>query len=461
MNKKKKVVIVGGGYLGSMAGLLFSTSEKFDVVLVEKQSKLGGLYSSSWTTQSPDGSELSFDFGSRAILATGVEDLDNLLFSLLPDDEYPKSTTNLKEFSYQAGAYRNYSNCLDARLLPQDLYIKGREEMLALSDPGLSVAEFASLKDYCAAAYGPTFSESLVRPAIEKLTGLTLEELDPIALEIHGIQRIIIGDNDEAITLKQESAFNGERIAFARYDDHQSDLLKTYPRTLGMSDFGRRIGTYLDQLDNIQLMMGVGVAELQYEEQNISVVILEDGQKIETDILLWTLPAAFLAKILGNDLSKVPMPVHRNTVLAHYVVKGSLLADAYFVYNYDKAFSTYRSTFYNNFSDRSDDYLSMTIEVFVDTWQPDLEAMNKLIFDEQKSMKLISQDSAITDSHIVFAPRSWPNFATGFFDLQDQGNAQILNGLENTYLVGKANGKHHSASLARAMNEVFLHLDQN
>ena len=94
--------------------MLFTFSQKSNVhvTLVEKQNRLCGLYNSA---HEMDGR--FFDYGSRAILQTGVSAVDDVLFSLLPDEIYPKTKDNLREFSFQSGKFCGHSNCLDARLL--------------------------------------------------------------------------------------------------------------------------------------------------------------------------------------------------------------------------------------------------------------------------------------------------------------------------------------------------------
>ncbi len=444
------ITIVGGGYLGTMAALLFSQRKDVTVTLIEKQNKLGGLYSSAWSS-----GDFHFDFGSRAILTSGVPELDALLFKILPDDEYPKTTDNLKEFSFQHGARREYSNCLDARFLPQEIFQRGRSEMMAIDPFEIDHANFANQKELALALYGPTLTEHLITPAIEKLCGLPIDQLDSAALEIHGLQRIIVDDREAAKQLKADAPFNDARIAYAKYNDNATTLIKTYPKTAPLSDFGARIQGYLKSLPNVRLILESSVAEIMRDGNTLSNLKLETGETIECGQLLWTIPSIFLARLLEIDTSDIKPPIFRNTVLAHFLFKGDLKTDAYFVYNYDPEFVSYRATFYENFSERPAGYNSATIEIFHDALEPDLPALQEKAFQELITSNCISVDSKLIEAKMQFHRGSWPNFAVDFFPNQMKAGAQIVGNLANVHLLGKANGKHHSGAVVKSANELY------
>ena len=101
-----------------MAAILANENPAINVNLIEKDSKLCGLYNNAWEKNN------LFLVGSRAILQSGIDDIDETLNEILPDKLYSKSKDNLKEFSFQQGQVLNYSNCLDARLLPKDIFFQ-------------------------------------------------------------------------------------------------------------------------------------------------------------------------------------------------------------------------------------------------------------------------------------------------------------------------------------------------
>ncbi|MBV0914173.1 NAD(P)-binding protein [Anianabacter salinae] len=447
------IVIIGGGYAGAMTAVLFAHDRNFSVTVVEKQNRLGGLYNSAWEH---DG--LHFDYGSRAILQTGVPAVDDVIFSILPDQEYPKTTENLKEFSFQNGTYCSHSNCLDARTLPADILAKGKAELLAIEDPGKAYTEYDTLQTYARATYGPTLTEALIAPAMEKLTGLRCEALDPISLFLHGLHRIIVTDSIEAKALKAETAFNDSRLAFARFDDHASSMIKTYPVRHGLSDYCDRIRAHLDSLPNVRLLLETATTAIEMEGRLAKAITLDNGETIACDHVIWSIPSIFLARVMGQDITELKGPTFRNSVLAHYVFEGEILNESYFIYNYDPAFQSYRSTFYDNFSSRPEGVKTMTVEMFHDALDPDLDQLEGAIFEEQKAIGAISTDARIRTAHLQFHRGSWPNFAAGFFSNQAEVNEAIGGAYDNIHLVGKANGKHHSSALVHDAHSLFLEL---
>jgi protoporphyrinogen oxidase len=451
---KPKIVIVGGGYLGTMTALMISQAAKFDVTLIEKQNRLCGLYNNAWEQ---DGN--FFDYGSRAILQTGVPSLDDLQFSLLPDDEYPKTTNNLKEFSFQNGKYCGHSNCLDARTLPESVFQSGKAQMLAITDHNKSINAFPNLLELSEATYGSIFTHTLIKPAIEKLTGLSIEQLDSAALSIHGLQRIIVGGADQSKELKDQSDFDGSRIAFAKYDDNKSSMIKTYPLTSGLGDYARRLEAYLKRAPTTNMIMETSVVDLIFDAENIVGLVLEDRSVIDCDHLIWTIPSVFLARLLGKGTTHIEPPKFRNTVLSHYIIDGDITSKAYFVYNYDPSYQCYRGTFYDNFCDTRNNQKRITVEAFHDEPDPDLDRLEKELFAELIAMGCVTANSAINKSHTHFQRGSWPNFASNFFSSQATMNDLVSSGVGNLSLAGKANGKHHSSALVQNAFEIFQDLE--
>jgi hypothetical protein len=281
-----------------------------------------------------------------------------------------------------------------------------------------------------------------------------MADLDVSSLPLHGLHRLIIGDRDESKALKDESEFNGNRIAFARYDDNKSAMIKTYPSRLGLSDYADRIKQYLQDQDNVSLELETSVVKVSREGDTITQVELEDGSCVPTSALIWTVPAVFFAKMMNIPITGLKPPVFRNSVLAHYIIDGDINTDAYFIYNYDTEFLSYRTTFYDNFTQTDDGHKSITVEVFHDALDPDLDALDSQIFEELKKTGSITPQSEKIASHVHFHRGSWPNFASGFFDRQISMNELAQDNIDNLYFEGKANGKHHSAALVHSVNEL-------
>ena len=430
---KINLVIVGGGYVGSMAAILASKNSTINVNLIEKDDKLCGLYNNAW-----EKNNLFFSYGSRAILQSGVDDIDGTLNDILPDTLYSKSKDNLKEFSYQQGKVLNYSNCIDARLLPEDLFLSGKSEMLSIKELKINT-EKQNLLEYCNNVYGKIFTENLFKPAIKKLTGLTLEEVEPDTIFAHNINRIIIADEEESKSLKLKSSFNDSRIAFAKYNNHKSNMTKTLPKKVGYSDFSSRVEKYLNNCDNINLHFNETITDVKFKDKKIVEVSTQNQSIKNIDYILWTIPSPIFAQVLDIDLSVLKRPKFRNTMFFHYIFSGNLNTDAFFVYNYDNRFINYRTTLYDNFSSGNGDLLSATVEVFDDNDVLDPSVLKDKVFNELKESKILSSNSLIHNYFSHMYKSSWPAFEIGFFKQQQKLNKSILSKVSNVSITGKTN----------------------
>ena len=451
MDKDPKInlVIVGGGYVGSMAAILASKNPRINVNLIEKDNKLCGLYNNAW-----EKNNLCFSYGSRAILQTGIDDIDEILNKILPNEEYSKSKDNLKEFSYQNEQVLNYTNCLDARLLPKNLFLSGKAEMLDITEAEGNKNP-KNLSQYCKDTYGKIFTEHLFRPAIKKLTGLSLEEVEKDTIHTHGINRIIIADEDESKSLKSKSDFNDSRIAFAKYDNNKSNMTKMLPLNSGYSDFSNRVKKYLQNSENINLHMNEFITDVKFEEKKIIEVHTLSQTIKNIDYILWTIPSPIFAKVLDIDISVLKRPKFRNTIFFHYIFSGQLNTDAYFIYNYDNNFINYRTTLYNNFSNRENDLLSARVEVFDDNNNLDPSSLKDKVFNELKKSKIVSQNSLILEYFSHIYKSSWPAFETGFYNQQQNLNTTIQSKVSNVFMAGKTNGKLHTNALVNEINSFF------
>ena len=447
---KKKIIIVGGGYVGALTAILFSQKQNLDVTIIEKQTRLGGLYNSEWSYEN-----YNFDYGSRSIVETGIKDIDNLLFKILPENNYYSSKKNLNEFSFQKGKLREYTICLDARLLNQKEKDAGIEEIKSIKNLSFTSKKIKNLADFSIATYGKNLTYSLIKPAIEKLTGINITETDKNALSAHNIQRLIVADQETSKKLKAENEFNNNRFAFARYDDHKSDLIKMYPLNGGLKDFGDRILKYLMTKDNVSLKLGNSVINIISNKCRINKLELEDKTTINADEVIWTVPPIYLSNILNIDTSDLNSNEFRNLVLGHYLFEGSLKTEAHFTYNYEPNFNNYRTSFYQNYSNCLKSLNPITIESFSGQSKVNTDYYKSTLFNEMKEMGTISKDSKIIKCKIQVQPRAVPNFSLNFFQNQSELFSRLDNHFVNLNILTNLSG---SKSMLQSSHKIFQHI---
>ena len=413
------------------------------MTLIEKQDRLGGLYNNAWEYD-----KFNFDYGSRSIVQTNIKDIDNLLWEILPKSIYPRSTKNLKEFSFQKGKVRENSNCLDARLLEITEKKIALKQMRNIKKSDILDKNFKDLESFCKANYGERLTLNLIKPAIEKLTGINMKETDPSALFAHNLNRLIIDNQVESKKLKSKNIFNDNRIAFSQYNDHVSDLVKMYPRKGGLKDFGKRLYKYLKRKKNVTIKLENMVHKIRPEGNCVKSIILEDRTILKPDIIIWTIPPIFLSKILNLDTNASKPNEFRNLILSHYVFEGKLKTKAYYLYNYDTQFKNYRTTLYQNFSCPSDDLKSITVESFCDEINPELNYYKKILFDEIKKMKIISSNSKIIESKIHIQRNAIPKYSLNFIKNQNCMFDKLNTKYNNLLVFGNIAGSKSALSEA-------------
>ena len=70
----KKTIVVGGGIVGITAAF-FAKKKGYDVILIEASDRLGGLLKSDCSDNG------CFDYGTHIASMTGIDELDEFLFS--------------------------------------------------------------------------------------------------------------------------------------------------------------------------------------------------------------------------------------------------------------------------------------------------------------------------------------------------------------------------------------------
>ena len=137
------------------------------------------------------------------------------------------------------------------------------------------------------------------------------------------------------------------------------------------------------------------MAEFNVIEGNVETVHLIDGTKIGCDTLVCAVPPMKLAKLLNVDLSNFSFSKPSDIILVHFVVKGGIETSAYFHYNYDNNYYSFRSTFYNNFSDRPHNRNHVTVEIRKDITSLSEKEFSEIIFNELKRTGLVDVKATV------------------------------------------------------------------
>ena len=423
----KSVAVVGGGVAGLVAALL-AVRKGYQVTVIESANECGGLLGSFRGT---DGSD--YDYGTHLLRDTGIEPLDQLLFSDLGADEWQR-LPYLKNGAYFAGTYSGTSGFPNANFLPKAIYEEGLADILRRS-PDQNAHETA--EEYLVARFGATFARHLFEPALRKFCGAHPGHLASTAPVLFGLNRILVSTPEVSRELKRSPHFDG-LFGFHSFAEGVSGLNNYYPAKGGIGQWITALQGRLEA-DGVSVQTGVHVEAVSHDSSRITEMTLSDGRRIEATHVIWTINAAAL---LHRTSLRFPSfkPTFRKTCLYCYTVDRPFHTDNYYFVCYDPGLRSFRTTLYSNL--RSDPaergHYSCCVEVFCDAQEKEPEDAE--ILEEQIKMGVIDEKARWTLVGKKIVPMGFPVMSPQFVKMSEELGTFVANSFENVLLLGKASG---------------------
>lgn len=172
----KRVVIIGGGISGLTTAYLLANSGEYEVHIVEKTDRLGGLLKSF------DYDEYGyFDYGAHNILETGIKDLDDFYLNLFDENEWQVTTTINGQLRALTGLM--YNKKLQENSPFMDLrenekiseYIGDFFQNLNLNNSEFEDLHKKDAYSYSLFLFGKKITDEIIVPAIKKTVSETPE----------------------------------------------------------------------------------------------------------------------------------------------------------------------------------------------------------------------------------------------------------------------------------------------
>ena len=331
----RNIVIVGGGIAGLLSALMYAKSGA-KVSLIENSGEIGGLLRSY---VSPDG--YSFDFGTHFLRETGLKELDELLFGELCRPTW-QSFNVLKNGNYFYGKLNEASPFVDARSLPENVYKKGEEELLAIKE---APSDVSNLFEQLTLTYGETYFRKIYEPLLQKFFNTDARQLAPNTHVLAGLSLLLIKTPHETRELKKDG-FNNARIGFHSFNEGISRLQNFYPSSGG-------IGLWVNSLERRLRARGVNfylnsqATAFVMKNGHVSGVVLNCGTKVPCDHLVWTVPSALFLQVAGIKSSR-ERPDFVGSKVLHFLSDKPPQTPLYFLACHDPKMATYRVTFQSN-----------------------------------------------------------------------------------------------------------------
>jgi len=424
-----RVLVVGGGIAGLTAAL-GSAKRGQQVLLIEKQERLGGLLA-SWRDEETG---CWFDRGTHIPASTGDATLDEILFGWMAEEEWQKLSC-VKAGTFWNGRMQSESPCLDLRSLDPNSFVRVIEEITDRGRPMHGGLGCANLRQELDADYGPFTRERVFDPALKKFYGTGSENLAPGAHRLFGMMRFIGPDADTTRELKLDPNLDGR---LAHHNGRAvSDLRSFYPKRGGC-------GRWVDRLECMAREQGTHIQtglSVDLIDPEARVALLADGTSWAFDRLIWTLPAGLLLRAAGLSLpGGGSAPKFSRVRLHHFKCKGRLQTDAHYITCYDPDFHAFRATLYDNLQPgESDGSPRITVEVLVPPTEGEcLEGAG--IISELIRMGIVSKDTRPLRCLVQDLARGFPVQTPDFIHSVNQQARRVEQDLPFAVLAGRGSG---------------------
>lgn len=351
---KKKAVVLGGGISGLISAYLLANSNQYEVHVVEKNDKLGGLLRSFEYENFGH-----FDYGAHNILETGIQELDDFYYSLFEDDEWQVSMT-------VDGQMRALTGLMYDKVLQQNspfMDIRENEKIeeyigsffLNLTQTNHKFKDLYkhSAYEYSLYLFGSKITDDIIVPALVKIYKEDPKKLNSIVLFLTQFTRI--GLLDESIMLE---LLKTEKICSRLSYPEQLNLPLEQLTSL-KSLYPKNFGIYrvIEAMKKKLLKMGVkfhlnsSVSKVKLEKNQIASVWIND-KEYATDIFVCSVGQSTLAKLLGVNIEVYTYDKNPKTVITNILIDKKLTCgELSFIYSYDKDSVIFRIDNYINYCD--------------------------------------------------------------------------------------------------------------
>lgn len=239
----------------------------------------------------------------------------------------------------------------------------GAENVSQISD---TVEQF--LRD----RFGEGALEHVFAPALTKITGLAPSELSPGVATLYGLSRLVMFSPERTRALKSDPVHDARLAFHSRDEGAPSDPSRVfrYPTRGGIGQWTQRLEVMARE-EGVTIRTGVAAEKAEPLAGGGARLILADGEVIETQKLVWSVPGALLLRAAGALPPGPPPRMTSGLALYHFVVDRPFATTLFYITNYDPAFASYRVTLYPNVQGaptREGQY-HLTVEVILNAYR--------------------------------------------------------------------------------------------
>lgn len=406
-------VVVGGGIAGLVAALLLAERHGRKVAVIERESAPGGLL-----RRFDYGEHGVFDWGMHNMYETGISELDALLLSLLPADQWqilegPKR--DLAGVCY-AGRQQRNSPFPDLRLLLPDLYEKCVAGFFRQLDLAVDYGAENAWTDACT-RFGQPIADLVIDPAMRKQFGKPAREMGAFATRLTTLWRMVMFDEPLCRDILQVSKLR-ERLAYPEQRtlpvEWASGRKGYYPKAYGMY---RIIDALLARLQaaGVEVMTATEVSSIARTGSRVDRVTLRaDGGERSIDAvgnLVWTVGLPGIANQLGLNLRDYKFDRAPKTVIVNLLLRDlPRMGDLYYLYCYEPGCRTFRITHFGAYCEGAPRAAGhpVAVELLIDEPLPAEAQLENIALDELERFGVIQGRDDVAFSAVEVLNSGFP-----------------------------------------------------
>lgn len=446
----KKITIIGAGPAGLTAAYeILKKSDTYEVTILEQTDRIGGIA----CTVCHNGNYM--DLGGHRFYSK----CDNITkwWHDVPGVTLQKKKR--KSEIYYNGKFFDYPIKADFK----NLSALGIKELVLIFIDYIKARvkkkEENSLENFYINRFGRRLYELFFKNYTQKVWGISPDKISPD----WGSQRVKGLSIFEVIKDSFKSALH---IKDNR--NTQTSLIEEfYYPSYGPGELWTAVAQEIEKMGG-KIKNNCHVSKVHTEKKRIvEVSYICDGKELSehTDILISTMPIKNLITCMGNAPQAVREIssglVYRDFITVGVLVKGlKIKTNSCWIYMQDKSVTMGRIQIFNNWSvnlvKEPEKTVWLGLEYFCDKgddlWNKSDKEMADFAADELVRTGIISDKSAVTDTHTERLEKAYPAYFGSYENMQEIRD--FLDSFENLYCIGR-NGQHRYNNMDHSMLTAF------
>ncbi len=483
----KKCIIIGGGPAGLTAGYeLLKKSNDYEVIILEQSETLGGIS----RTVKHNGHRMDIgghrffskdknvnDFWAELMPMQGAPSIDDKILGREkelanggPDPETEDKVMLLRRRIsriYYLNKFFDYPISMKPQTFINMGFVRTVKAGCSYLKSTVSKKEEDSLENFYINRFGKVLYSMFFEGYTEKLWGRHPSEIsaDWGAQRVKGLSILaVIKDMLSKLVPNKDRKVETSLIEEFRY-----------PK-FGPGQLWETVGAEFEKLGG-KILYNHKVTDINISDGRINSVKCENGEALEGDIFISSMPVKDLVAGMGSDVPAAPAEIAAGLPYRDFVTVGLLLdklnlknetgirtlgdiVPDCWIYVQDVGVKLGRIQIFNNWSPYlvkdPQNTVWIGLEYFCDEgddfWNMDEKSCVELAVSELKSMGVITPDAKVLDSHREKVQKAYP----AYFDTYDRIDELVnyLDTFENLYCVGR-NGQHRYNNMDHSMVTSF------